>query len=230
MKVAGYIRISTQEQAQGHGLDFQEEAIRQYCEANSLELVEVYRDIESGTKRIRKGLNQLFTDRSNFDCIVVYHTDRVSRKLEHLLQIIDQIAKDGMVLVSTSQPELSISSPTGKLIFSILGAVGEFELSRITERMVKGREMAKQKGVSECRKPRYEERKEWTINPDGTVTKKLIQDVTVVETVHVIKNHRRSGKSYREIARYLNKHGDRYPNKSGKDWNYKTVQALCKRA
>lgn len=231
IKVAGYVRISTQEQASGHGLEYQEQAIREYCKTNNLELTKIYSDIESGTKKNRKGFNQLISDQAEYDGVVVYHTDRISRKLEHLLQILDHIAKSGKVLLSTSQPELSLTNPTGKLVFSILGAVSEFELSRITERLVNGRMIVKQKAkgtnLNYGKRPGYAEKKQWTINPDGTVTKSLVKDEEALKTIELIKRHRRSGKSYLAIAKYLNAQG--IPNKSGKPWNDKTVKALSLR-
>lgn len=226
--VIGYARISTQEQAEGNGLEFQQEAITSYCQSNSLNLCGIYTDIASGTKSHRQGLSEILQGLSQYDAVIVYHTDRLSRKLAHLLQLIDTIGKAGKSIISTSQPEFDLNSSTGKLIFSILGAVSEFELSRITERMVLGRQTAKKKAngsnVNYGKRPRYDERKHWDVKSDGTIVKTLVQDTAALQTIELIRRHRRSGKSFRAIARYLNE--QQIPSKSGKLWHHKTVKTI----
>jgi site-specific DNA recombinase len=230
--VAAYIRISTQEQAAGHGLDYQEKEVKDYCKAKGLKLLEVYSDIESGTRKKRPGMNQLLADLPQYDAVVVYHTDRISRNLEHALYFIGKITRAGRTIVSTSQKKLDLDDPTGRLTFSILGAVSEYELSLITKRLSLGRSMVKLKAeasgsnLNHGKRPGFQEKKNWQINPDGTITKTLEVDPEAVKIVQLIKRHRRSGKSYREIVTYLNR--EAIPNKSGKPWNQVTVMKLAK--
>lgn len=231
MKVIGYCRVSTAEQASGNSLDFQRQAIENYCKECQLELVGIYTDIASGTKRNREGLDQALETLEGADGLILYHTDRLSRKLAQLLNLIDTVAKAGKCIISTSQPEFDLSSPTGRLMLSLLGAIAEFELSRITERMVSGRKMVKQKAEKESSnlnhglRPAFHQRKHWDIQSDGTILKTLVLDEQAFDTIQLIKRHRRSGKSYYAIAKWLNLHQVR--NKSGCKWNSVTVKRLC---
>jgi site-specific DNA recombinase len=232
MKVVGYIRISTQEQASGHGLEYQQRAIEEYCKAQGLTLTAIYSDIASGTKRKRSGLIQVLADLEGVEALVVYHTDRLSRKLIHLLQLIDHVGKENKRILSKSQPEFDVNNPTGRLMFSILGAVSEFELTRITERMVNGRMMVKQKAMLEDgkrlnhgKRPAYGEKKHWEVMNDGSILKLLIPDEEALATIELIRRHRRSGKSYYAIAKWLNEKG--LINKFGKRWSSNAVQLMC---
>lgn len=229
MRCIGYVRISTQEQAHGLGLEMQEEAIKAYCERSQVELLGIYSDIESGTVKNRSGLSQAMSTLKDCDGVIVYHTDRLSRKLKHLLHIIDEIHNQDKRLFSTTQPEFD-NSPMSRLLLGILGSVAEWELSRITERMVAGRQIAKQMAagtdINYGKRPRYDEKSVWDIQPDGSIIKRLVKDDDALGTIFLIKRHRRSGKSYYKIAQWLNEHC--VPNKSGRPWNPGTVQALCR--
>jgi site-specific DNA recombinase len=226
MKVIGYIRISTQEQANGFGLEMQEEAIRACCEKNGWMLAEVYLDIASGTIKNRPGFTDAMEALKICDGIVVYHTDRLSRKLKHLLQIIDDIHHIDKRLISTTQPEFD-NSPMSRLLLGILGSVAEWELSRITERMTAGRETARKRAEgTNGKRPRYDEVSKWEIKPDGSVVKLLEKDEAALETIALIKRHRRSGKSYYKIAKWLDEKG--IPNKYGSYWNPGIVSHLCR--
>lgn len=229
MRVVAYVRVSTTEQTMGHGLELQEVAVKEYCNKHNLDLVHIYSDVESGTVKNRPGLLEAMEALQDCDGLIVYHTDRISRSLKYLLHFIDEICKKDKYIISTTQPEFDLNNPTGRLIMSILGAVGEFELSRITERMVSGRQIARQKAegtnVNWGRRPRYGEKVHWEIMLDGSINKTLVPDEEALMVIDLIKRHRRSGKSYYKIANYLN--NNEIPNKSGKMWNEVTVKALC---
>lgn len=79
------------------------------------------------------------------DTLVVWKLDRVGRSLIDLLDILNQINAAGASFTSLTQ-SFDTSTPVGRLIYSILGAVAEFERSLIRERVVAGQEAARERG------------------------------------------------------------------------------------
>ena len=88
MKAIGYIRVSTEEQAkEGISLDNQASKIKAYCESQDWELEKVFSDEGSSGKDMkRQGLRELlsFLEADHADVVVVYKTDRLTRKQRHL--------------------------------------------------------------------------------------------------------------------------------------------------
>lgn len=143
MKVAIYIRISTNEQ----DLTKQEQELRQYAKNNGYEVHNVYSDTISGMKDSRPGLNELMKDSrlKLFDAVIVYKLDRLGRSLQHLLNIIEEWQKRGIAFISVSQG-MDTTQASGKLIFAVIGAIAEFERSLISERTKIGMKNAKNVG------------------------------------------------------------------------------------
>lgn len=79
------------------------------------------------------------------DEVVVYKLDRLGRSLQDLLSILDQINASGARFRSLTEP-IDTGTPAGKLMYSILGAVAEFERSIIRERVVAGQIAARRRG------------------------------------------------------------------------------------
>lgn len=80
------------------------------------------------------------------DEVVVYKLDRMGRSLQDLLNLLDQIMSKGAAFRSLTEP-IDTRTPAGKLMFSILGAVAEFERSIIRERSIAGQVAAIKRGV-----------------------------------------------------------------------------------
>jgi DNA invertase Pin-like site-specific DNA recombinase len=86
------------------------------------------------------------------DELVVYKLDRLGRSLQDLLAILDRIAATGAHFRSLTEP-IDTTTPAGKLMFSILGAVAEFERSLIRQRSIAGQMAARSRG-KHCGRPR----------------------------------------------------------------------------
>jgi DNA invertase Pin-like site-specific DNA recombinase len=101
----------------------------------------------SGTKEKRPELDRLMADahRRRFDAVVVWKFDRFARSVSHLLRALETFKAQGIEFVSFSE-QLDTSTPAGKLVFTVLGAVAELERSRIVERVKAGLRNAKAKG------------------------------------------------------------------------------------
>ena len=83
--------------------------------------------------------------RRRFDGVVVWKFDRFARSVSHLLRALETFRALGIEFVSFSE-QLGTSTPAGKLVFTVLGAVAELERSLIIERVRAGMWNAKAKG------------------------------------------------------------------------------------
>ena len=100
-----------------------------------------------GTKEKRPELDRLMDDahRRRFDVVVVWKFDRFARSVSHLLRALETFKAQGIEFVSLSE-QLDTSTPAGKMVFTVLGAVAELERGLIVERVKAGLRNAKAKG------------------------------------------------------------------------------------
>jgi DNA invertase Pin-like site-specific DNA recombinase len=83
--------------------------------------------------------------RRRFDVVTVWKFDRFARSVSHLLRALEQFNSLGIAFVSLSE-QIDTTTPTGKMIFTVLGAVAELERSLIAERVRAGLRNAQAKG------------------------------------------------------------------------------------
>ena len=141
MKVALYARVSTNN---GQDPEMQLHELREYCQRRGWEIAREYVDVGiSGAKEKRPQLDGLLADahRRYFDVVVVWRFDRFARSVSHL----ENFRSLGIEFVSLSE-QVDTSTPTGKMIFTVLGAVAELERSLIAERVRAGLRNARAKG------------------------------------------------------------------------------------
>jgi DNA invertase Pin-like site-specific DNA recombinase len=158
MKVAIYARVSTLNHGQDAGMQTRE--LREYCERRGWTVAGEYVDVGiSGTKERRPELDRLMADahRRRFDAVVVWKFDRFARSVSHLLRALETFKAQGIEFVSFSE-QLDTSTPAGKLVFTVLGAVAELERSLIVERVKAGLRNAKAKGKRLGRPPKFVDR------------------------------------------------------------------------
>lgn len=120
----------------------------EYIERRGWNLAGEYIDIGiSGTKEKRPELDRLMADahRRRFDAVVVWKFDRFARSVSHLLRALETFRAQGIEFVSFSE-QLDTSTPAGKMVFTVLGAVAELERGLIVERVKAGLRNAKAKG------------------------------------------------------------------------------------
>ena len=148
MKAAVYSRVSTLDKGQSPEMQLCE--AREYCSRRGLEIVGEYTDIGvSGSKDSRPELNKLMADakRRQFDAVVVWKLDRFGRSLRHLVNALAEFESLGISLISLKD-NLDLSTPSGRLMFQIIGAMAEFERSLIQERVRAGLKNARAKGIT----------------------------------------------------------------------------------
>jgi DNA invertase Pin-like site-specific DNA recombinase len=146
MKVAIYARVSTANNGQDPSMQTRE--LREYAERRGWIVAGEYVDIGiSGTKETRPELDRLMADahRRRFDAVVVWKFDRFARSVSHLLRALETFRAQGIEFVSFSE-QLDTSTPAGKMVFTVLGAVAELERGLIVERVKAGLRNARAKG------------------------------------------------------------------------------------
>jgi DNA invertase Pin-like site-specific DNA recombinase len=146
VRAALYARVSTVNQGQDSSMQTRE--LREYCKHRGWKLAGEYIDDGiSGAKDSRPELNKLMADahRRRFDAVVVWRFDRFARSVSHLLRALEHFKALGIEFVSLSE-QVDTSTPTGKMIFTVLGAVAELERSLIAERVKAGLRNARAKG------------------------------------------------------------------------------------
>jgi len=145
-RLAIYARVSTTNHGQDVNVQLRE--LRQFAEARGWQIAGEYVDAGvSGTKDSRPELNRLMADahKRRFEVVCVWRFDRFARSVSHLLRALETFKALGIDFVSFSE-QMDTSTPAGKMVFTVLGAVAELERSLIVERVRAGLRNARAKG------------------------------------------------------------------------------------
>jgi DNA invertase Pin-like site-specific DNA recombinase len=144
-RVALYARVST---LNNQDPEMQLAELREYAGRRGWEIVEEFTDQGvSGCQESRPALNRLMSDacRRRFDAVLVWKIDRFGRSLKHLVNALAELAALGVAFVSL-RDNLDLSTPSGRLMFQIIGTMAEFERALIQERVRAGLRNALAKG------------------------------------------------------------------------------------
>ena len=144
-RAALYVRVSTDHQS----VENQVRELKQVAERRGWTVIEVYRDAGicgSKGRDKRPGLEAMLKDanRRKFDIVMAWAIDRLGRSLIDLLGTIEHLEKVGVDLY-LDQQNIDTTTPTGRLLFQITGAFGEFERSMIRQRVRAGLNVIKEK-------------------------------------------------------------------------------------
>lgn len=145
MRTALYARVST---LNGQDPEMQLCEMREYASLRGWEIAGEYTDQGiSGSRESRPQLNRLMADaqQRKFDAVLVWKIDRFGRSLKHLVNSLAELAAWGVAFVSL-RDNLDLSTPSGRLMFAVIGAMAEFERSLIQERVRAGLRNARAKG------------------------------------------------------------------------------------
>jgi DNA invertase Pin-like site-specific DNA recombinase len=124
------------------------DGLRAYAERTELEIVQEYLDVAvSGRRQGRPQLDALMKDARDhvFDCVLVWKFDRFARSTKHLLTALEEFNHLGIRFVSV-QDQIDTTSPMGKAMFTLIGAMAELESSLISERVSAGMKAARARG------------------------------------------------------------------------------------
>jgi DNA invertase Pin-like site-specific DNA recombinase len=131
----GYARVSTQDQ----NLALQEDALKQAgCK-------KIIVEVASGKAGQRSGLDKLREVLREGDILVVWRLDRLGRSLKHLIELLTELERQGIGFQSL-QESIDTTTPGGKLVFHIFGALAEFERNLIRDRTKAGLTAARARG------------------------------------------------------------------------------------
>ena len=150
MKIAIYARVSTDEQT----TENQTLELKKVADRNGWEIQAIYADTISGAKSKRPELDKLMNAvmRKEIDMVMVWSVDRLGRSLQHLTALLSDIESKGINLY-LHQQNIDTSTPSGKMLFQLLGVFAEFERSMIQERVKAGLARARAQGKRLGRPP-----------------------------------------------------------------------------
>ena len=145
-----YARVSTRDQDS----EMQTRELKQYVARRGWTGTVYCDDGESGAKESRPALDKMLSDirRRRIDVVVVWALDRLARSLKHLLELAEEFKALNVDLVSYQQ-NLDTSTPAGKLTYSVLGAVAEFEREILRTRIKSALALARARGKVLGRRP-----------------------------------------------------------------------------
>jgi putative DNA-invertase from lambdoid prophage Rac len=141
--------VSTDEQDEGMQLT----ALRELASQRGWQLVAEYVDHGVSSRKVRPQLETLMRDaqKHKFDAVAVWKFDRFARSTRELVFALEQFENWGIAFVSATQG-IDTSGPMGRLVFSVLAAIAEFERDLIRERVIAGMREARRKG-KHCGRP-----------------------------------------------------------------------------
>jgi DNA invertase Pin-like site-specific DNA recombinase len=179
MRAGIYTRVSTESQS----VDMQLSDLRAFVKQRGLEVYREYCDIGvSGSKDSRPQLDMLMDDarKKKIGTVVVWKFDRFARSTRHLINALHEFNHLGVHFISYME-SIDTSSPAGKVLFTMISAMAEFERDLIRERVKAGLNNARNKGIK--------------LGRPSILTEEMREEIQVL---------RGKGKSMRVIAKKLN--------------------------
>lgn len=206
MNVCGYIRVSTDLQAEkGYSLGEQEERLKAYCKSRNWDLVKIYADPGyTGANLDRPALQEMIRDIKAYDVVLVNKLDRLSRSQKDTLYLIQDIFQPVNCSFVSMEESFDTSTAIGIAMVGILAAFAQLERTQIKERMKMGKQGRAKKGL-------WHGGKQVPIGydyKDGQLIKN--EDAPQIQLIYKMYLE---GEGIRDIARYMSSHyTNRYSN------------------
>ena len=176
----GYIRISTV----GQNIARQEVLMRE------LGVEKVFIDRMSGKSADRPELKAMMAFVRQGDTVVVESISRFARNTKDLLELVEQLTAKGVEFISKKEA-IDTTTPTGKFMLTIFGAVAELEREYILQRQAEGIAIAKQRGIYQGRRP--------IAHPDFEKTAALWRDGKITATEAMKRLNMKPSTFYRKV-------------------------------
>jgi len=220
-KAIGYIRVSTEKQAEeGVSLEAQKEKIRAWCDMHEYELISIEEDagVSGKSMKKREGLRLALDKVDKGTALVAYSFSRLARSTRDLLDIADHLQKRDADLVSISE-RIDTSGATGRLVFTILAALAQFERELIGERTKSSLDHKRRVGEAYSPTPYGFDR----VDAEGEKARLVpnVEELAILDAMHQMKT---AGVSLRGIASDLNQRGV-HP-KRGVQWYASSVKKM----
>jgi DNA invertase Pin-like site-specific DNA recombinase len=213
IKAFAYLRVSGRGQVEGDGFDRQLLACEKYAAANGIEIIEVFREEGvSGTAELedRPALSELFAalEENGIKTVLIEKLDRLARDLLVQEQMMRDMRRDGITLLSAAEPDLCSSDPSRVLMRQIFGAIAQYDKQMIVLKLRGARQRKK------ARSGKGEGRHAFGEKPEEARTLEKIYEWAA------------AGVKPKYIAESLNLGG--YKSRSGKPWLGTTVAKMLR--
>jgi site-specific DNA recombinase len=221
MKAVGYVRVSTDKQAErGISLEAQAEKIRAMAVVHNTELFDIILDGGESAKSLeRPGMERLLTlvDGKKVQAVIVAKLDRLTRSVKDLCTLMERFERRSVALISVAE-SLDTSSAAGRLVLNIMTAVSQWEREAIGERTRDAMDHKRTNGerVGNIRFG-------YRLSVDG---RHIEPDLTEQVVLREIRQLRQSGHSMRRIATALNQRSLR--TRRGSAWRLEHVARILK--
>lgn len=218
MRVAAYIRVSTDEQAdKGNSLTEQTERLQAYSRAMGWSVPKFFTDDGYSAKDMKRPAVKKLLERiekNEFDIVLTSKLDRMSRNLLDVLQFVKMLGSHDCNFVSASE-QFDTSTATGRMVLQLLGTFAEFERERNSERVKDNMNSLARNTDKALTQPCYGYdiiEGKYSINQDEAIFVNQMFDLA------------EQGYGYRTIAKSLNDNGS--ITKRGKAWDSINVKRL----
>lgn len=202
-KVYGYVRVSTQDQADtGHSLNAQRTAIQTHAAMRGWTLNHIHTDRGVSTRKHRPALQRALTGMRRGDTLIATRLDRICRSTAEFCAHAEAASKGHWTLILLDQPDLDMTRPTGRAMMQMLAVFAEFEREMIRARTREGLEAAAAAG-------------RFAVVPDEV-------RVLVCELAD-------RGLSERRIADHLSDRTSFRPPRGGERWSHGTIRRILTR-
>ena len=222
MKAIGYIRVSTEKQADfGVSLEAQEAKIRAMAVVQGADLAEVIVDTESAKSLNRPGMERLLSlvDAGAVNTVIIAKLDRLTRSVKDLAELLERFTRRGVSLVSVAE-SLDTGTAAGRLVLNIMTAVSQWEREAIGERTRDAMSHKRAKGERVGTIPFG-----FRMAEDGA---RLEEDPAEQDVLSRIQRLKAQGHTMRQIADELNRQG--FTTRRGTAWRFQYVAAALKAA
>jgi site-specific DNA recombinase len=220
MKLVGYIRVSSESQADNTSLADQRDRLEAYAKAFNYELIEVFTEVGSGKNASDRPQFQAALEaiKNGADGIISTKLDRIARNARDVLALVeDTLQPDNKHLILLDL-NVDTSNPQGKMILTIMAAVAELERNVINDRTQGGRKAKAASGGYAYGSPAFGQ---------TAIDGELVTDAKEAEIIELMRRHRKSGKSHNAISKYLNNQG--ITTKRGSKWTNVQVKRVLDR-
>lgn len=137
--LVGYMRVSSENERQV--FDLQYDALV----GVGIDPRHIFQDKASGVRDNRQGLQEALDYLKEGDCLVVWKLDRLGRSLINLINIVEGFKKKGISFKSITE-QIDTTTPHGEFLFSVFGALAQYERALTKERIMNGLTAAKKRG------------------------------------------------------------------------------------
>lgn len=223
-KAVGYIRVSTDKDKQANSLAAQPDTIKRYAYMAGLDLVDIVRDEVSALKvpffdrESGKAIREMIRA-GKVQHVIGAKVDRLFRDAQDGLATADWLLKQGVNLhVIDTGGVINVGDPAGRMMFTMLLAVAEFEPRRISQRTKEALGIMRKAGKKTGKVPYG------YIEKDGL----LVMDPEQIARRSWIKAQRDKGKTFKNIADSLNE--IQVQTKEGGKWHASTIRQILRRA